>query len=510
MAIYIFLLENYYLKGEYVEYCDNLVESRKGFIEQLSNLVNSQFDGQNTLSENLKETEKIIENNPEFIQKIFIDAPWGMGKTYFGQALKEKLEKEEENKVEIINIWEIDYFSDPMKSFMGELKDKEILVEEIKDKVEELISLNSSSLIKKSLPFLLDNVLFPFLEKYTGVKIEGLKGKVENVVEGFSEINLPELEEYKKYKKAVEEFKEELNKDDKRKVIIIDELDRCRPDYAISILEIIKHFFGVKNIIFVFLVNKEQLKNTVLNLYLKEDKNEEYFEKFFDIEFKLPEIRYDEYIEIEYKKYYDINSYEVDTSKNSSNRKDLLFDRNFLDILKFYNKNDENWERKISLRSFIKTFKKFKVLINSLSEEERAHYPLVLCLIIYFYCKEFKVKNKSGSGNNIEKHLYLKILHEVFNKKLMISKLYKILDNESEEKTILISSFPEKKEKVYFGINNSGDVNFSNLYYNIIEHGNKYILKIPTSIISEGYGNNSDIIWKWCEKKYNFIKNSII
>ena len=131
-------------------------------------------------------------------------------------------------------------------------------------------------------------------------------------------------------------------------------------------------------------------------------------------------------------------------------------------------------------------------------------------MIIYFYCKEFKVKNKSGSGNNIEKHLYLKILHEVFNKKLMISKLYKILDNESEEKTILISSFPEKKEKVYFGINNSGDVNFSNLYYNIIEHGNKYILKIPTSIISEGYGNNSDIIWKWCEKKYNFIKNSII
>ena len=60
IAIYIFLLENYYLKGEYVEYCDNLVESRKGFIEQLSNLVNSQFDGQNTLSENLKETEKIL------------------------------------------------------------------------------------------------------------------------------------------------------------------------------------------------------------------------------------------------------------------------------------------------------------------------------------------------------------------------------------------------------------------------------------------------------------------
>ncbi|WP_177161443.1 P-loop NTPase fold protein [uncultured Fusobacterium sp.] len=490
-----------------MEYCDNLVESRKGFIEQLSNLVNSQFDGQNTLSENLKETEKIIENNPEFIQKIFIDAPWGMGKTYFGQALKEKLEKEEENKVEIINIWEIDYFSDPMKSFMGELRDKKILEKGIKDKAEELLSLNKSSIIKKSFPFLLDNVLFPFLEKYTGVKIEGLKGKVENIVKGFSEINLPELEEYKKYKKAVEEFKEELNKDDKRKVIIIDELDRCRPDYAISILEIIKHFFGVKNIIFVFLVNKEQLKNTVLNLYLKEDKNEEYFEKFFDIEFKLPEIRYNEYIKIEYKKYYDINSYEIDNT-NTSNRKDLLFDKNFLDILKFYNKNDENWERKISLRSFIKTFKKFKVLINSLSEEERAHYPLVLCLIIYFYCKEFEVKSKNDPDNNIGKYLYLTILYELFNKKTMILQLYKILNNESNKKTIIIDNFFEKREQVNVGIDSTRDIKFKDLYYNISYYERDInVLRIPTSIISEGHGNNSDIIWEWCEKKYNFIKN---
>ena len=487
---------------------ENLVESRKGFIEQLSNLINSQFDEQNILSENLKETEKIIENNPEFIQKIFIDAPWGMGKTYFGQALKEKLKKEEKNKVEIINIWEIDYFSDPMKSFMGELKEKEILVEGIKDKAEELISLNGSSLIKKSLPFLFSNVAAPILEKYTGIKIEGLKEKLENVVEGFSEINLPELEEYKKYKDVVEKFKTELNKDEKRKIIIIDELDRCKPDYAISILEIIKHFFGVKNIIFVFLVNKEQLKNTVLNLYLKEDKNEEYFEKFFDIEFKLPEIRYDEYIEIEYKKYYDINSYEVDDT-SSSNRKDLLFDKNFLDILKFYNKDNENWERKISLRSFIKTFKKFKVLINSLSEEERAHYPLVLCLIVYFYCKEFEVKIKNDPDNIIGKYLYLTILYELFNKKTMILQLHKILNNESDEKTIIIENFFEKKEQVNMEIDGTGNIKFKDLYYNINYYYGKDIsvLRIPTSIISEGYGNNSDIIWEWCEKKYNFIKN---
>lgn len=483
---------------------ENLVKSRKGFIDQVTNLINNQFNIFKDIKEDLEE----FENNPEFIQKIFIDAPWGMGKTYFGQALKEKLEVGVTDKVEIINIWEIDYFSDPMKSFMGELKEKEILVEGIKDKAEELISLNGSSLIKKSLPFLFSNVAAPILEKYTGVKIEGLKEKLENVVEGFSEINLPELEEYKKYKDVVEKFKTELNKDEKRKVIIIDELDRCKPDYAISILEIIKHFFGVKNIIFVFLVNKEQLKNTVLNLYLKEDKNEEYFEKFFDVEFKLPEIRYDEYIEIEYKKYFDINSYEVDDT-NTSNRKDLLFDRNFLDILKFYNKDNENWERKISLRSFIKTFKKFKVLINSLSEEERAHYPLVLCLIIYFYCKEFEIRylNTKKTMELFGKKLYLKILKEVFGRITQIENLYEILINNSEKIAVAIDNSFKEREKVFIGIQSGGNVEFNDLYYNIMYSTTGYTLRIPTSIISEGYGNNSDIIWEWCEKKYNFIKN---
>jgi len=33
-------------------------------------------------------------------------------------------------------------------------------------------------------------------------------------------------------------------------IIIVDELDRCRPDYAIRVLEIIKHLFDVNGYIF--------------------------------------------------------------------------------------------------------------------------------------------------------------------------------------------------------------------------------------------------------------------
>ena len=117
-----------------MEYYNNLINSRKSFVEQLSNLIKNQFKNQEKLSDKQDDYEKIfkeLENNPDYIQRIFIDAPWGMGKTYFGESLKEYLEQNEDYKVEKINVWEIDYFSDSMKSLLGEFKDKGILEEGI-------------------------------------------------------------------------------------------------------------------------------------------------------------------------------------------------------------------------------------------------------------------------------------------------------------------------------------------------------------------------------------------
>lgn len=47
----------------------------------------------------------------------------------------------------------------------------------------------------------------------------------------------------------------------KKLVIIIDELDRCRPDYALSMLEVMKHFFAVDGVHFVLGVNMKELEN---------------------------------------------------------------------------------------------------------------------------------------------------------------------------------------------------------------------------------------------------------
>ncbi len=486
-----------------MEYYNNLIKSRKGFVEQLSNLIKNQFENQRELSDtqDYEKNFKELENNPDYIQRIFIDAPWGMGKTYFGESLKEYLKKNEDYKVEKINVWEIDYFSDPMKSLLGEFKDKGILEEGILSLGEELIKLNWKNISKKIIPFIF-KTCSPIIKTVTGIESEKVMKAVEDLISEAETIKYPEMDEYEKYKKAVKNFKNELNKDNKKKVILIDELDRCRPDYAISLLEVIKHFFGVKNIIFIFLINKEQLKNTVLNLYLKEDKNEEYFEKFFDIEFQLPEIDYSEYIEIEYKKYYDRNFYDVNPTNNFSNKKELLFERNFLDILNFYNKSDPSWERQISLRSFIKSFKKFKILISSLSETEKENYPLILCLIIYFYCREFKVKTSYSQKEKTE--IYITLFSEVFAFNYALKSIPAILRNEDLDNHNTISHFPEHNRTENVSLETEGIV-FNNLYYCVHIRGEgRNKLLIPNSVINE---NHPSFIWKWCQNKYEFINN---
>ncbi|MES0826344.1 KAP family P-loop NTPase fold protein [Ruegeria sp. SCP11] len=74
----------------------------------------------------------------------------------------------------------------------------------------------------------------------------------------------------------------------KKLVIVVDELDRCRPDYALLLLETIKHFFNVDGVHFVLGVNLEQLQNSVKARYGSGTEAEAYLQKFYSLKLKLP------------------------------------------------------------------------------------------------------------------------------------------------------------------------------------------------------------------------------
>ncbi len=92
------------------------------------------------------------------------------------------------------------------------------------------------------------------------------------------------------FKEAVEKAVAASSETDQKKVLVlvIDELDRCRPSFAIETLERIKHLFNVETLIFVLAVDKSQLEASVASIYGERINAAEYLRKFFDIEFGVP------------------------------------------------------------------------------------------------------------------------------------------------------------------------------------------------------------------------------
>lgn len=484
-----------------MKHYEKLTKKRKAFIEQLYNLINTQFEEQEKLIE-LESLKKVkrqkdkikliieeLENNSDYIQRIFIDAPWGMGKSFFSRALKEKIEKENETRgeeIKLINInaWETDYFFDPMKSLIGEIDEAIELSNTIKEEAKNLFSRGVQTLKKIGW-----NEAFNFIGEIGLNKILNTVGiseeKRKEIVDNFNktkDINIDELKEYQKYKELVSNFKIALSKNKKLKVIVIDELDRCKPTYAIELLETIKHFFGVKNIIFIFLVNKKQLQSIASTSYLQDDECSEYFEKFFDIQFKLPELEYEDFIQIEYNKYNDINTYNIKPYPPQNNitnniRIDYIADdvNSFYEAI-FLEAFKSNCDISIvSPRNLIKSFKKFRLLLSSLSLKEKGCYPLMIVLILYFIREEFLIKNNTENNFKIL-DLYLKTFFnqnplKVIEKKLDTSN--DIEDDFYEYFSVkkLFYDFQEFYKILYFILYYpSGKESVDRKYSNIVEY----------------------------------------
>lgn len=72
-------------------------------------------------------------------------------------------------------------------------------------------------------------------------------------------------------------------------VVVIDELDRCRPTYAIELLEVAKHLFAVDGVVFVLGVNRSELAESVKAVYGASFDAEGYLHRFIDIDIRLPQ-----------------------------------------------------------------------------------------------------------------------------------------------------------------------------------------------------------------------------
>lgn len=237
---------------------------------------------------------------------ISLDAQWGAGKTFYVRQIEKTLEflskrMWEEETMEIVqelkpyfqntalnsidlkqsylpiyyNAWLYDNHDDPLMSLIYTIvKKAEQYIDTAMDKSKKEILLNAIS----SLSVSLNLGLLQVTASGEGVK-ESLT--LEDILE-----KIKTAEEIRKLVKNI--LDSVITEKAQRLVLFIDELDRCRPSYAIEMLERIKHYFDDERIIFIISINKEQLVHTISKYYGYGFDSTGYLNKFFDLNVHMP------------------------------------------------------------------------------------------------------------------------------------------------------------------------------------------------------------------------------
>lgn len=240
----------------------------------------------------------LIDNSNNDSLVISINSNWGEWKSYFLHMWKNYLISEKWHKVIYFDAFKSDFLDDPFVALLWEiLKSYESDINslwKIKEKWRNILK----SIIPLSWKILARLALW--------WDIESVDNQIEKAIEGdLAQFISMTLEEYSNKDKSILVFKETLEKiiAEKWKVVfIIDELDRCRPDFAVRLLERIKHFFNIKWLYFVLGINKLQLEKYIINIYWDIDANT-YLHKFIDIETILPKSLKKNSIEDHYKNF---------------------------------------------------------------------------------------------------------------------------------------------------------------------------------------------------------------
>ena len=216
---------------------------------------------------------------------LAVDAAWGNGKTTFLRIWAQYLHKQGFPVVEF-NAWETDFSGDPFVALSTELTEG---LHEYKD---EPLATKIADTKKKAKEFIQWAV--PVGIRLATAAIPVVGSELGKTIASYAE---DRLSEYQKSQESVEAFRhvlqdlaEQLSKlKDRPLIVMIDELDRCRPSYAIELLEVAKHLFSVDHIVFVLAVNRSELAHSIRALYGSGFDAEGYLRRFFDVDFRLPE-----------------------------------------------------------------------------------------------------------------------------------------------------------------------------------------------------------------------------
>lgn len=407
-------------------------------------------------------TQYLVAKKDPFV--ININAPWGSGKTFFIEHWYEDLRKE--HPCVLFNAWENDFSNDPLLSVISHIKESLQSYLSVSDKEDEAIKSGLFSigrLVKSVIPILAKAAaskaigesgykeISDFITEKDEESVTAIVGKVtEELVEN----NKAAKDAIKNFQISLGDLIEKLTCNQgylkKPLFIFIDELDRCRPLYAIELLERIKHLFGVPGIVFVIATDTEQLKHSINAIYGSGFDSNTYLRRFFDQSYTLALPDYVEYAKLLFQgfdsdlvnkfvqigvsssgdekrgwfnmggdrnEYRESNEHTLTTEKNDLAELILLFSL----FSAFF---------KLDLRTQKQCYEKILAIISSVSSGEKLHFVYLIFLIM-LETKDpvlFKEYFSFGKDQGHEKKELIKTKFSSFYNIRVSERLYYALD----------------------------------------------------------------------------------
>ena len=259
--------------------------NRQGYVDQIKNILS-------TLSQNKK--------NCSFA----LDGEWGSGKSFVLNMLEEQIK---DNYLIIrYNAWENDFYEEPLiailYTFANKLNDLQKTDNIVNGLKKELLSKIANGFL---------SIVGQIIKTKIGVDVvelgrKGLEKAKEIANKEKIDISFNQNANLQVIIKQIISGLRELAENCPI-VVLVDELDRCLPEYAIKVLERLHHVFnGVENLQVILSIDKEQLSNAVAKIYNLSNINKSgntnrkyertysdyinsYYKKFFSFEIYLNE-----------------------------------------------------------------------------------------------------------------------------------------------------------------------------------------------------------------------------
>lgn len=249
--------------------------NRQGIVDRIMQLLNIISDNHSSCS-------------------FALNGVWGSGKTFvLNMLMKQLLDYQDGEKFLVFhyNCWQYDYYEEPLIAIVAAMMDSV-------DQETHVFSRGLREKAKQGMAAakpIIEALAKEFVKKKIGVDLSdviNLLKASEDSLESFEKKDTDSHEydgcyAFKKVMRTAQESIRELGSD-RTVVVIVDELDRCLPGYAIKVMERLHHLFsGVENVAVILATDKAQIEQTVKQIFGDTADTTKYLKKFINFEIQL-------------------------------------------------------------------------------------------------------------------------------------------------------------------------------------------------------------------------------